>query len=104
MGGAGGTHLTCMQLKLKFKGKGTHINCMQFKCMRFKCVEGGRYRHRSSGVLRGGRGRNCAGGHRLGSVGDLLNRSSGVLDLGSSGVGDRGRSVLGRVGGILGLR
>ena len=78
---------------------------MQYKCMRFKCVEGGRYRHRSS-VLLGDRGRNRAGGRLLGRSGvrDLLNRSSGVGDLGSSGVGDRGSSVLGRVGGILSLR
>ena len=93
---------------------------MQYKCMRFKCVEGGRYRHRSS-VLLGDRGRNraggggrrrhggrvdCTGGRLLGNsgVGDRLNRSSGVGDLGSSGVGDRGSSVLGRVGGILSLR
>ena len=91
--------------------------------MRFKCVEGGRYRHRSSVLLGGCRAdRNCTGGHLLRSVGDLLwggsigillrdsgllNRSS-VPDLGgsrgerdsagSSGVGD----LLNR-GSVLGL-
>ena len=96
---------------------------MQYKCMRFKCVEGGRYRHRSSVLLGGCRAdRNCTGGHLLRSVGDLLwggsigillrdsgllNRSS-VPDLGgsrgerdsagSSGVGD----LLNR-GSVLGL-
>jgi len=74
---------------------------MQYKCMQFKCVEGGRYRHGSSvldlGTSRADR--NCTGGHLLRSVGDLLwggsigillrsigdllNRGS-VLDLGTS--------------------